>query len=91
MLSRFMARIDSDSLEFKNFIINKDVKQVAAKAHFIAGSAAIIGATKLSSWLKNFENRCITDPSFLPDGDEIDQYEQFLKQLLSATKHEIDD
>lgn len=91
MLSRFMARIDSDSLEFKNFIINKDVKQAAAKAHFIAGSAAIIGATKLSSWLKNFENRCITDPSFLPDGDEIDQYEQFLKQLLSATKHEIDD
>lgn len=90
MVKRFLGRIQADAEEFEQFLLSGDVKMSAEKAHYIAGGAAIIGASTLANWLKEFETRTIEDHSLVSLDNDLITFKRLHEATYKAAQHVLD-
>lgn len=90
MVKRFLVRIQADAEEFEQFLLSGDVKLSAEKAHFIAGGAAIIGASSLANWLKEFEKRTLDDPSLVTLDQDLKTFKRLHESTYKAAQHVLE-
>ena len=90
MLNRFLTRIESDAEEFRQLVLSDDPAAAAAKAHFIAGGAAIIGATSLSRWLKDFEQRVVSEQKLLDVASDLAAFDSLCRETINAAQHFVE-
>lgn len=86
MLNRFLARIDGDAEEFRQLMLADDPKAASAQAHFIAGGAAIIGATSLSQWLKDFEQRVLVEQKLVEIDSDLEKFDSMCRETINAVQ-----
>lgn len=90
MVKRFVDRISGDAKEFEELMLRGDAKLAASKAHFIAGGAAIIGATGLASWLKEYENRALSEKALLLVDQDLTAFRRLNDATLKAAQRVLD-
>lgn len=86
MLDRFLERIEDDAEELRHLMLADDPKAASAKAHFIAGGAAIIGATSLSQWLKEFEQRVLVEQKLVEIDSDLEKFDSLCRETIDAVQ-----
>lgn len=86
MLSRFLDRIEADADEFRQLMLADDPGAVSTKAHFIAGGAAIIGASAFSKWLKDFEQRVVSEQKLVQIDSDLTTFDSLCGETINAVK-----
>lgn len=84
MVERFLVRIHTDIDSLLSAIKDGDSSMIIERAHFISGSAMIVGAVALDRWLKKIEAKVLAEETLDNPQKDIDELKAIMHDTLAA-------